>query len=74
MVGPIQFLLDAYLPADIPGPPERRYRLSFAAPQPAGFGQVTVASKETGKLYALNGFQPQGGRSSPAAATCSRCG
>ena len=57
----VQFLLDAYLPADIPGPVERRYRLSFAAPPPPGFGQVTVASKETGKLYALNGFLPQGG-------------
>jgi hypothetical protein len=57
----VQFLLDAYLPADIPGPLERRYRLSFAAPQPPGFGQVTVASKETGKLYALGGFQPQPG-------------
>src|SRR5262245_41436312 len=32
-----RLLLDAYLPADIPGPPERRYRLSFAAPQPPGF-------------------------------------
>jgi hypothetical protein len=57
----VQFLLDAYLPANYPGPIERRYRLMYSGPQPPGFGQVKVASKDTGKLYALNGFLPQGG-------------
>jgi len=57
----VQFLLDAYLPASYPGPVERRYRLAYTGPQPSGFGQVKVGSKDTGKLYALNGFLPQGG-------------
>ncbi len=61
------FFLGAYLPFDIPGPVERRYRLTFTGPDTPGFGQVKVAAKDSGKLYALNGFPPVGGSASGAA-------
>src|SRR6266545_4263441 len=39
------FFLGAYLPFDIPGPVERRYRLTFTGPDTPGFGQVKVAPR-----------------------------
>src|SRR6266545_4542592 len=61
------FFRGAYLPFDIPGPVERRYRLTFTGPDTPGFGQVKVAAKDSGKLYALNGFPPVGGSASGTA-------